>query len=396
MTSISPVLARDSAARPDDDAGFAHPEPLRVLALVQWPTGLAPSQRFRLEQWAPRLEREHGIILRLAPFASPELVRAMGRRGRRARKLALIARDFARRWARRRETLGYDAVVVAREAAMIGGPLVERWVAARGIPLIYDFDDAVWLRRADGGRGFSWLLRMPAKTGEICRMASHVTAGSGLLAEYARRFTPHVTVLPTSIELARTPMLPPAREDHPFRVVWSGSRATLQYLALAAPALAELGRRVPTVLRVICDAPPPSFAHVQVEYIPWSPASEVEGMADTHVGIMPLPDTPTARGKCGLKALQYMAAGRAAVVSPVGVNRQIVRHGKNGLLADSAADWVTVLERLARDRGLRERLGAAGRRTVEHGYSAEATAAAFARVVRAVVAGHEKTLMNRR
>lgn len=391
VTSLSPATPRDDTARPDDEAAFRHRDRLRVLALVQWPPGRAPSQRFRLEQWAPRLEQEHGIILTASPFASPELVRAMERPGRRARKLARIARDLARRWARRHDAVGHDAVVVAREAAMIGGPWVERWITARGIPLIYDFDDAVWLRRADGGRGFSWLLRMPGKTADICRMASHVTAGSELLAEYARRFTARVTVVPTSIELQRSPVQPEPRQERPFRVVWSGSRATLQYLALAVPALAELGRRVPTVLRVICDGPPPAFANLQVEYIPWTPTSEVEGMADTHVGIMPLPDTPTARGKCGLKALQYMAAGRAVVVSPVGVNRQIVRHGENGLLAHDESDWVAQLERLAHDRAARERLGAAGRRTVEAGYSAERSAAAFARVVRRAVAEHERT-----
>ena len=96
---------------------------------------------------------------------------------------------------------------------------------------------------------------------------------------------------------------------------------------------------------------------------------------------MPLPDDEVSRGKCGLKALQCMATGRPVVASPVGVNSEIVRDGENGFLASSTDEWVDALSRLAADGPLRARLGRTARATVEEGYSAEISAARFARAV---------------
>ena len=101
---------------------------------------------------------------------------------------------------------------------------------------------------------------------------------------------------------------------------------------------------------------------------------------------MPLPDDEVSRGKCGLKALQCMAIGRPVVVSPVGANKEIIRHGENGLHASTTAQWVEALSRLAGDKSLRQRLGRNARTTVEQGYSAELSATKFARVIDRVLA----------
>jgi glycosyltransferase involved in cell wall biosynthesis len=119
-----------------------------------------------------------------------------------------------------------------------------------------------------------------------------------------------------------------------------------------------------------------------VEVRPWRTETEVEDLADLDVGIMPLADTDWERGKCGLKALQYMALGVPAVVSPVGVNTEIVRDGENGLLAATGEEWERALERLLADDGLRRRLGDAGRATVESGYSARVHAPRVAEAFR--------------
>jgi glycosyltransferase involved in cell wall biosynthesis len=124
---------------------------------------------------------------------------------------------------------------------------------------------------------------------------------------------------------------------------------------------------------------------VSLDFVKFSTSVEVRALAEGDVGIMPLPDTPTSRGKCGLKALQYMAVGRATVVSPVGINREIIRDGENGLWADTTEEWVAQLERLARDPVLRQRLADAGRRTIETGYTARHSANAFAAAVRSAV-----------
>jgi glycosyltransferase involved in cell wall biosynthesis len=359
--------------------------PLRLLALVQKPPGVAPHQRFRLEQWAPHLARDHAITIDFDAFESPELSAVLYRPGQVARKARLVVRDTLRRWARRHRAREFDAVVVMREATMLGGALVERAIARAGVPLLYDFDDAIWLPDTSGRNGAFALARAPWKVAEVCGLAAAVTVGNAYLAAYARRHAPSVHVVRTSIDVDRFVPAPPPPADQPFTVVWTGSHSTLAHLETIRPALEAVGRELPTRLRVICDAAPPAFEHVALEFIPWRSQSEAADLAAGHVGVMPLVETPATLGKCGCKALQYMAVGRPAVVSPVGINREIVRDGENGLLATSLDAWAAQLVRLARDPGLAARLAAAGRRTVLDGFTAAGSAAAFARATREAV-----------
>lgn len=390
--------SRLATARPPGDG----PKPrrggdhrLRLLALVQRGPDQAPNQRFRHEQWAPYLERDHGILLHFAAYESPELTVLLDHPGRRARKLYLATRDLCRRWLRRHEAEAFDGVVILREAALVGGAIIERVIARRGIPIIYDFDDAVWLPRPEGARWSTMLARMPSKVPGICRIARAVTVGNEYLRAFAVRYNDRVHIVPTSIDLERFREFRPKPNASPFTIVWTGSSSTLKYLELLRPALQELGSRMPVRLRVICDRQPSPFPGVTVDFIPWSVDSEVRALEDSHVGVMPLPDTPWTRGKCACKALQYMATGRPAVVSPVGVNRQLIRHGENGLIATDHASWVTQLERLARDAALQRRLAAAGRRTIESGYSATVSARAFAAVVHRTIGAGTAELRGR-
>src|SRR5947207_1329877 len=107
------------------------------------------------------------------------------------------------------------------------------------------------------------------------------------------------------------------------------------------------------------------MANVENEFLPWNAQTEARDLGAAHVGIMPLPDDEFTRGKCALKGLQYMAVGRPALMSPVGVNADIVRSGENGILASTDEEWLAALESLAVSPELRRRLGAAGRATVE-------------------------------
>jgi glycosyltransferase involved in cell wall biosynthesis len=359
----------------------------RLLALVQKAPNISPGQRFRLEQWAPYLARDHGIEIEFDAFESPALSRIIYQPGRTARKIQLVLADSMRRWGVRRRIDGYDAVVIYREAMLVGGAWLESALAARGVTVILDFDDAIWTSSGAGRSSVANLVRMPWKVSRICRLASAVTVGNEYLAAYARRYNDNVFIVRTSIEASRYPQFPMPSDSAPFTVVWTGSHSTLPYLESIRGALVELGARVRTRLRVICDVPPAGrFDGVELEFVRWTAAREVEDLAPGHVGIMPLPDNEFTRGKCGLKAIQYMAIGRPAVVSPVGINREIVRDGENGLWATTQREWTAQLERLARDAALRARLGSAARRTAVEGYTAQTSAAAFANAVRRVTA----------
>jgi glycosyltransferase involved in cell wall biosynthesis len=100
---------------------------------------------------------------------------------------------------------------------------------------------------------------------------------------------------------------------------------------------------------------------------------------------MPMPDDPWSRGKCSLKALQYMAMGIPAVCSDVGANRDVIRHGENGFLVETPQEWLEYLRILIEDPALRARLGKEARKTVEERYSMRWCAGLFAAAVRQAV-----------
>jgi hypothetical protein len=124
-----------------------------------------------------------------------------------------------------------------------------------------------------------------------------------------------------------------------------------------------------------------------LEILPWAEDTEVTLIQSMDIGVMPLPDTPWTRGKCGYKLIQYMACGLPVVASPVGVNRDIVEHGVNGFLAESDDEWRAAVDALLNDADLRRRMGAAGRKKVEEQYSLQVWGPRVAQMLRSVAEG---------
>jgi len=340
---------------------------MRVLAWVPQDVDTSPGQRFRIEQWESYLLKE-GIELVYSPFSSQGLAELLRRPGKLPRKAWGIAKALARRLAESFTASAFDLVYVFREGALLGPAMAERILRWSGVPFVFDFDDAVWVRYKSPANSYLSYLRFPGKTAALCRMARHVMAGNPYLRDYAARYASGVTIVPTTIDTERYTLLPPRRNKVPV-VGWTGSYSTAQYLGLVRGALQHLRRRR-AFRMVVVGAESFRAEGVEVEHRPWRSATEVEDLSDFDVGIMPLPDATWERGKCGLKALQYMALGIPTVVSPIGVNAEIVVPGRNGFLASSEAEWEEALDKLLGDEPLREALGHGGRSTVEQGYSA--------------------------
>ncbi|MCC6421438.1 MAG: glycosyltransferase family 4 protein [Gemmataceae bacterium] len=274
-----------------------------------------------------------------------------------------------------RELRHADAVILQRR-------LLQRWklwvVRRSASRLLFDLDDAVFLRDSYSPRGLHAPVRLRRFAG-IVRAADAVIAGNAFLAECAARYTDpdRVHVVPTCIDPGRYPIA-----EHPngtpVQLAWVGSSSTLRGLDAVRPMLESLGRHVPGLrLKLICDSFL-AFEHLPVVPCRWTEAREGVDLATADIGISWMPDDDWSRGKCGLKVLQYMAAGLPVVANPVGVHREMVRHGVNGFLAETAADWVEAVAVLARDPGLRRTMGAAGRRRVEWDYSVTAGARRWA------------------
>lgn len=361
--------------------------PIRLLYLAVQPPGVHPSQRFRFEAFQPFLER-NGVVVDYAWILSHRDRELFYGRHAAPVKAWVVLRSVARRLASLAPLPGRvrpDVVFVQREAAFIGGAWAERIAAARA-PVVYDFDDAIWIPIvSEGNRRFAFLKNV-AKFPRIMGLARTVIAGNEHLAEYARRHSRHVQVIPTAVDTDRFAPAP-RPPGGPVVIGWSGSRSTLVHLREVLPALRRLRERFGDAVRfeVVGDG---TFRDdsLGIQGREWSAEAEVRLLQGMDVGLMPLTDDAWARGKCGFKALTYMAVGIPPVVSPVGVNTQIVTPGVDGLWASSTDEWVEAMTTLVTDAPLRRRLGAAAREKVVRDYSVARWQEALLAVIRDAVA----------
>jgi glycosyltransferase involved in cell wall biosynthesis len=360
--------------------------PCRVLVLSPVPIEGA-GFRFRIGQYIPALEQQ-GFQVTASPFFTSDFFDVVYTPGRWLTKLAMFLRQTA---IRAREVLTsrqYDVFLVYREAFPIGPPLFERLlVAMTGRPMVYDFDDAVFLPNASHANRLVSALKWPQKVSTLIGMSDQTIAGNAFLASYARAHTPAVHVIPTSVDTTRfTPALRTARPSSDIPVVgWIGSHSTTKYLRSLAPILAEVRRAHPFSLYVAGTDGPLEVAGVEVTSVKWALDREVEDFQRCDVGVYPLWDDQWAKGKCGFKAIQFMACGVPVVAAAVGVNCEIIEDGVNGFLAATEREWTDKLSRLLADAGLRKSMARAARRTIEERYSLAVNAPRFAAALRAAV-----------
>lgn len=356
---------------------------MNVLAIIPSLYDTSPGQRFRIEQWDQHLQ-ESGVKLTYRPFETRELKAILHTGGNVIAKIGGVTRNFLRRRADLAGVGEYDLVYLFREAALLAPPWFERKIARSGVPIVFDFDDAVFVSYKSPSNGYLSYLKFPSKTAEICRLSTHIMAGNEYLAEYARKQNPNVTIIPTTIDTDRYKFIERAAEPETITIGWSGSFSTIQHLATIRDALQELAKIERFRLRVI-GATSYDLPGVETEAIPWRAATELDDLSPIDIGLMPLPDEDWSRGKCGLKALQYMALGIPTICSPVGVNTTIIRNGENGFLASGEVEWVDTIRQLIHSREIRNRIGRAGRETVESEYSAKVTAPRVLEVFRSSV-----------
>jgi glycosyltransferase involved in cell wall biosynthesis len=345
---------------------------MKVLAIVPSLYDTSPGQRFRIEQWEPLL-KEKGVEITYSPFETEELRRILYQSGNNLPKIQAVMRNIKRRRSELDTVKNYDLVYLFREAALLGPAWFERRIARSGAPMVFDYDDAVFVAYRSPSNGYLSYLKFPNKTGEICRLSAHVMAGNQYLADYAKRFNQNVTIIPTTIDTEKYQMIEKRPDSEVLTIGWSGSFSTVQHLDTIRTALQELAKGEKFRLRVI-GTPKYELSGVNTDALEWRSETEIDDLRKIDIGIMPLPDEAWSKGKCGLKALQYMALGIPTVCSPVGVNSAIIQDGENGFLADGKDEWIEKLKKLLHSFELRKKLGAAGRKTVEEGYSAKSQA----------------------
>jgi glycosyltransferase involved in cell wall biosynthesis len=343
---------------------------IEVSAETAYPP-LVPSPRVRLAGFVEHLA-PYGVDLRYRPALTNDEYAVIASAASPMRKAAVVGRAAAR-IARTSDPSGLRLVHRMRFIAPLPGIEPARRLDA------YDFDDAVYLDHTlSANRRFSWLKRQGARSIEYMRRARLVIAGSGYLADAARRWSEHVEVVPSCTDPTRFAVREHADRET-LTVGWLGSQPTSIYLDRIVPVIERLNQRgMPT--RLLLIGADRRISGRGIEHRAWSLESEVELLSEIDVGVMPMEDNEWARGKCGYKLLQYFSAGIPAVASPVGVATVMVGDGR-GALAGSEAEWTDQLLRLGQDARLRGELGANARAFVEREYSYQRWAPELARML---------------
>ena len=359
------------------------PPRYRGLFLTPYPAHCAPSQRLKFEQYYASFEA-HGIRVVVSPFVTPALWRVLYRRGFWIRKLAFGVAGHLRRLRDVRRASRFDFVYVHLWALPFGPPWFEEHLTRRGVRVIYDIDDLIYLPRASAANLFVRPFRRRDRILRIMRAASHVIVSTGYLGRFTAGHNIHVTTISSTID---TEAYRPRRHSGARDAVtigWSGSHSTAPFLDVIAPALRELSRRF-TIRLLVVGAAPFAMAGVDVEARPWSLERETADLSEMDIGLYPLPEEEWVLGKSGLKALQYMGVGVPVVASRIGAACEFIRDGDNGFLAGSHEEWIERIARLIVDPALRARIGLAGRATVESGFSVRQTAPVYLHVIDSVL-----------
>jgi glycosyltransferase involved in cell wall biosynthesis len=316
--------------------------------------------RYRVRAFAPALAAS-GIDLEIEGLARGSLARLRQLRSAGRAQVVLIQRKLLPAW----------QVGLLRKRAR---------------RLVFDFDDAVLYRDSYDPRG-PLDRRRGARFARLMPACDAVIAGNDFLADCARAagaVPANVRVIPTCVEPARYGPRASGRADG-LEMVWIGSSSTLHGLERQRDLFRRLGREVPGLrLRMICDRFV-EFEGLPVVPVAWDERTEAEELARGDVGISWIPDDRWSRGKCGLKVLQFQAAGLPVVANPVGVHPRMIEPGVSGFLAETADDWAAAMRTLAADPALRAEMGRAARAGVEANYSVSAWSGAFA----AALLGHE-------
>ena len=349
---------------------------MRVLFLTLYPDTVA-SARYRVGQYVPYL-RQQGIDCTVVHAVPPRQHARLTGPNRRVRAGWYHVVETPRRLVQLLSARRYDIAFVQKAiltAYLRGADTLLRRSANH---IVYDIDDAVHLRPPHPLRSIWKIFEDGDQISKLFSMADLVLAGNSWLAKVAQDSGARAEILPTVVDTDR--FEPAATSNGAYRIGWIGNPSTTECLEPALEALR--GAEDADVTLVGADAS--RLHNLSADLRPWGLESEVEDIQAFSVGIMPLPKTEWTRGKCALKALQYMACGVPCIATPHGAVTDIIKDGENGLLADNTGEWRAAIDRL-RDPSERKRLGDAGRETVVQHFSLLHARPRFAQLLESVL-----------
>lgn len=331
----------------------------------------SPSQRFRFEQYLDYFNNNN-FEYEFSYLLDKEDDINFYHKKKYFQKAKILINSIKKRFKdiKRIKNKEFDIVFIQREALMIGGAFFEKKISLiSDVKMIFDFDDSIWLPNSSkANKKFMWLKSFN-KVSKIIELSDHVIAGNEYLYNYAKNYNQKTSIIPTTVD---TDKFKPTTKRNQKKVTigWSGSSTTIEHFKLAIPILEEIKKKYKNKIdfKIIGDK---NFYNpsLNVYGVDWCSETEVLDLNEIDIGIMPLPDDEWSKGKCGLKGLTYMSLEIPTIMSPVGVNCDIIEHGVNGFLAKTDSEWHSALSMLIESEELRKEIGKKGRQTVVQKYS---------------------------
>ncbi|HXB41683.1 MAG TPA: glycosyltransferase family 4 protein [Bacteroidia bacterium] len=357
----------------------------RILFIATHRPNRSPSQRFRFEQYLDFL-KQNGFDYRFSYSIREGDDKILYGKGRYLKKFFILLKTLQIRFSDWLSYKHYDIIFVQREAVMIGSTFFERKIKRTKARFVFDFDDSIWLMdTSEGNKKFEW-MKNPEKTARNIRYADMVFAGNNYLADYARHYNKNIKIIPTTIDTEQYKPVAKTYTNKPIVIGWSGSITTIKHFEFALDFLKEVKNKYGDKISIsLVGDGTYTNEELGIKGLPWIAEKELSDLNSFDIGIMPLPDDEWAKGKCGLKGLQYMALEIPTIMSPVGVNTEIIEHGKNGFLASTTQEWVDCLSQLIESIELRQKTGKTARQTVIEKYSVQSLQARYLEAFREVL-----------
>ena len=355
----------------------------KILVICPHPENIAPGQRLKYEQYFDDW-RNNGFDIKVSPFFSNRMQRILYGKSNTLEKVYWVLKAYLKRFIELSGVHRYDMLYIFLWVTPFGPPFMERLFVKRNPNVVYDIDDAIFMKPQSMVNRSTDFIRGRSKPFFLMKKAKHVITCTPFLTEVASTYNDNVTDISSTINTHAYQPVNNYQNDHKLVIGWSGSHSTSQFLCLLKDMLLELHKRRPFKLLVMGD---PDFyiEGLDMEAIAWTAEIEVPTLQKFDIGLYPLPlNSDWVLGKSGLKALQYMAIGVPVVATAIGANYRIMENGKTGFLVKTQNDWVEKLELLMDNPELRKILGQTGRNNVVEHYSLDANAPVYLDILRSV------------
>lgn len=344
----------------------------KVLILCAHRPNRSPSQRYRFEQYLNFLT-ENGFDFTWSYLLSEKDDKVFYSQGRFFAKALILFKTIIIRLADCKRFNNFDIIFIQREAHFFGTSYFEKKAFKSKSKVIFDFDDSIWLNDTSPQNKLFGFLKGADKFYSNVANAHLVIAGNDYLQTEAKKTNINTIVIPTTVDTYFVHPIPSTKNNNTVTIGWSGSISTIVHFESIVPVLKKLQLRFGSRLRFsIISQTKYHHPELEIDCQIWSAEEENKLLNNFDIGIMPLPDNEWTRGKCGLKGLTYMACEIPTVMSPVGVNKDIIIDGLNGFLCETENQWISVLSELIEDENLRKKIGKLGLQTVQNNYSTRA------------------------